>query len=109
MVSLMHVNNEIGTVLDLERVGIICNEHQVLFHRYRKSVGKVRIDLQAVHANFIVASAHKFHGPKGVGFAFIRKTPITTSFHGGEQEKGLRRNRGFTSNCRNGQGLVSIP
>jgi cysteine desulfurase len=54
-----------------------------------QSVGKVRIDLQAVHANFIVASAHKFHGPKGVGFAFIRKL-ITTSFHGGEQEKGLR-------------------
>jgi cysteine desulfurase len=74
MVSLMHVNNEIGTVLDLERVGIICNEHQVLFHSDTvQSVGKVRIDLQAVHANFCVASAHKFHGPKGVGFAFIRK------------------------------------
>jgi cysteine desulfurase len=92
MVSLMHVNNEIGTVLDLERVGIICNEHQVLFHSDTvQSVGKVRIDLQAVHANFIVASAHKFHGPKGVGFAFIRKNSgLQPLFHGGEQEKGLR-------------------
>jgi cysteine desulfurase len=46
--------------------------------------------LQAVHANFIVASAHKFHGPKGVGFAFIRKNSDYNLFHGGEQEKGLR-------------------
>jgi cysteine desulfurase len=89
MVSLMHVNNEIGTVLDLEREGIICNEHQVLFHLDTvQSVGKVRIDLQAVHANFIVASAHKFHGPKGVGFAFIRKNLITTSFMVASKKKG---------------------
>jgi cysteine desulfurase len=52
-----------------------------------------------------VASAHKFHGPKGVGFAFIRKNSDYNLFHGGEQEKATCRNRGFTSNCRNGQGL----
>jgi len=92
LVSLMHVNNEIGTVLDLERVGIICKEHQVLFHSDTvQSVGKIGIDLQSVHADFIVASAHKFHGPKGVGFAFVRKNSgLQPLFHGGEQEKGLR-------------------
>ena len=92
LVSLMHVNNEIGTVLDLERVGVICREHNVLFHSDTvQSIGKKTIDLQVVSADFIVASAHKFHGPKGVGFAFIRKNSgLQPLFHGGEQEKGLR-------------------
>ena len=92
LVSLMHVNNEIGTVLDLERVGVICKEHQVLFHSDTvQSVGKMAIDLQVVAADFIVASAHKFHGPKGVGFAFVRKNSgLQPLFHGGEQEKGVR-------------------
>lgn len=92
LVSLMHVNNEIGTVLDIAKIGIICKEHQVLFHSDTvQSVGKTGIDLQVVHADFIVASAHKFHGPKGVGFAFVRKNSgLQPLFHGGEQEKGLR-------------------
>ena len=92
LVSLMHVNNEIGTVLDLERVGVICKEHQVLFHSDTvQSVGKMAIDLQVIAADFIVASAHKFHGPKGVGFAFVRKNSgLQPLFHGGEQEKGVR-------------------
>ena len=92
LVSLMHVNNEIGTVLDIERVGVICKEHQVLFHSDTvQSVGKMAIDLQVIAADFIVASAHKFHGPKGVGFAFVRKNSgLQPLFHGGEQEKGVR-------------------
>lgn len=92
LVSLMHVNNEIGTVLDLERVGVICKEHQVLFHSDTvQSIGKMSLDLQVIHADFIVASAHKFHGPKGVGFAFVRKNSgLQPFFHGGQQEKGLR-------------------
>ena len=92
LVSLMHVNNEIGTVLDLERVGVICKEHQVLFHSDTvQSIGKMAIDLQSIAADFIVASAHKFHGPKGVGFAFVRKNSgLQPLFHGGEQEKGVR-------------------
>ncbi|KIA86374.1 cysteine desulfurase family protein [Flavobacterium sp. AED] len=92
LVSLMHVNNETGTVLDLDRVGLICQEHNVLFHSDTvQSVGKTTIDLQALPINFIVASAHKFHGPKGVGFAFIRKNSgLQPLFFGGEQEKGLR-------------------
>jgi cysteine desulfurase len=92
LVSLMHVNNETGTVLDLERIGRICQEHNVLFHSDTvQSIGKTTIDLKAIPVDFIVASAHKFHGPKGVGFAFIRKNSgLQPLFFGGEQEKGLR-------------------
>ncbi|RTY85644.1 cysteine desulfurase family protein [Flavobacterium sp. RSP15] len=92
LVSLMHVNNEIGTVLDLERISRICQEHSALFHSDTvQSIGKTGIDLQNLSIDFIVASAHKFHGPKGVGFAFIRKNSgMQPLFFGGEQEKGLR-------------------
>jgi cysteine desulfurase len=92
VVSLMHVNNEIGTVLDLERISRICHEHSALFHSDTvQSIGKTEIDLQKLSVDFIVASAHKFHGPKGVGFAFIRKNSgLQPLFFGGEQEKGLR-------------------
>ncbi|OCB75496.1 cysteine desulfurase family protein [Flavobacterium crassostreae] len=92
LVSLMHVNNEVGTVLDLERVAQICKEHAVLFHSDTvQSIGKLPLDLQKIPIDFIVASAHKFHGPKGVGFAFVRKnTALQPLFYGGEQEKGLR-------------------
>lgn len=92
LVSLMHVNNETGTVLDLERIGRICQEHNVLFHSDTvQSIGKTIIDLQKIPVDFIVASAHKFHGPKGAGFAFIRKNSgLQPLFFGGEQEKGLR-------------------
>ena len=92
LVSLMHVNNETGVVLDLERVSQICQEHHALFHSDTvQSVGKAILDLQKVPIDFIVSSAHKFHGPKGVGFAFIRKNSgLQPLFFGGEQEKGLR-------------------
>ena len=92
LVSLMHVNNEIGTVLDLAEIAQICKQHSVYFHSDTvQSVGKMEMDLQEIPVDFIVASAHKFHGPKGIGFAFIRKgTPINPIFHGGEQEKGIR-------------------
>lgn len=92
LVSLMHVNNEVGTVLDLARVGQICKEHNVLFHSDTvQSIGKEVLDLQEIPIDFIVASAHKFHGPKGVGFAFVRKNSgLQPMFFGGEQEKGLR-------------------
>ena len=92
LVSLMHVNNEIGVVLDLERIAIICKEHKALFHSDTvQSVGKTEIDLKALPIDFISASAHKFHGPKGIGFAFIRKNSgLQPLLLGGEQEKGMR-------------------
>ncbi len=92
IVSLMHVNNETGTVLDLNRVGVICKQYNALFHSDTiQSVGKTEIDLQNTPVDFIVASAHKFHGPKGVGFAYIRKNSgLQPLIFGGEQEKGLR-------------------
>ena len=92
LVSLMHVNNEIGTVLDLEKVGRLCKQYKVLFHSDTvQSIGKTEIDLQKTEVDFIVASAHKFHGPKGIGFAFIRRNSgLQPLIFGGEQEKGLR-------------------
>ena len=92
LVSLMHVNNEIGTVLDLEEIAKICKQHSVYFHSDTvQSVGKMELDFQKIPVDFMVASAHKFHGPKGIGFAFIRKgTAVNSIFHGGEQEKGIR-------------------
>jgi cysteine desulfurase len=92
LVSLMHVNNEIGTVLDVEKVGRICEQHNALFHSDMvQSVGKLEIDLQHLPIDFMVASAHKFHGPKGVGFAYVKKNSgLQPLFFGGEQEKGLR-------------------
>ena len=92
LVSLMHVNNEVGVVLDLERIVIICKEHNALFHSDTvQSVGKTEIDLKALPIDFISASAHKFHGPKGIGFAFIRKNSgLQPLLLGGEQEKGMR-------------------
>ncbi|PXY40732.1 cysteine desulfurase [Flavobacterium cheongpyeongense] len=92
IVSLMHVNNETGAILDIDRVGVICKQYNALFHSDTvQSVGKTEIDLQKTPVDFIVASAHKFHGPKGVGFAFIRKNSgLQPLFFGGEQEKGLR-------------------
>ena len=92
LVSLMHVNNETGTVLDLDRVSLICKQYNALFHSDTvQSVGKTEIDLQKTPVDFILASAHKFHGPKGIGFAFIRKNSgLQPLLFGGEQEKGLR-------------------
>ena len=92
LVSLMHVNNETGAILEIEKIARICKQHLAFFHTDTvQSVGKLKIDVQTVSIDFLVASAHKFHGPKGVGFAFIRKGLLVNPiFFGGEQEKGLR-------------------
>ena len=92
LVSLMHLNNEIGNILPLKEVATLCKEKGAYFHSDTvQSVGHYSIDLQEIPVDFITASAHKFHGPKGVGFAFIRKGIVLHSIiTGGEQEKGLR-------------------
>ena len=92
LVTLMHINNEIGTILDLEYVANLCKKHNVLFHSDTvQSVGHYPLDLSKIPIDFLAASAHKFHGPKGVGFAFVRSgfglQPIIT---GGTQERGCR-------------------
>jgi cysteine desulfurase len=92
IVSLMHVNNETGCMMDMERVGHLCATHNALFHCDTvQSVGKTEFNLHELPVDFIVASAHKFHGPKGIGFAYIKKNRlIQPMLFGGEQEKGLR-------------------
>ncbi|MGB0878986.1 MAG: cysteine desulfurase family protein [Polaribacter sp.] len=92
LVSLMYVNNEIGTLLPIDKVPDLCKKHDALFHSDTvQAIGHYTIDLQQTAIDFMVASAHKFHGPKGVGFAFFRKGfGILPMFHGGDQEKGAR-------------------
>ena len=92
LVTLMHVNNEIGNKLDLKRVAVLCKSNNALFHSDTvQSVGHYKLDLQEIPIDYLAASAHKFHGPKGVGFAFIRKNSgLRASIFGGEQERGLR-------------------
>lgn len=92
LVSLMHVNNEIGNLLDIKQVAKLCKENNALFHSDSvQSVGHYKLDLQEIPVDFLAASAHKFHGPKGVGFAFIRKgSGLKPLIFGGEQERGYR-------------------
>ncbi|MBU2949258.1 cysteine desulfurase [Tamlana agarivorans] len=92
LVSLMHINNEIGNILDLKRVSNLCQANNALFHTDAvQSVGHYYIDLQTIPIDFISASAHKFHGPKGIGFVFIKKNSgLKPIIIGGEQERGLR-------------------
>ena len=92
LVTLMYVNNEIGNLLDVGRVGALCKEHSALFHSDTvQSVGHFKMDMQELTMDFFSAAAHKFHGPKGVGFSFVRKqTQIKPFILGGAQERGLR-------------------
>ncbi|MCB0399187.1 MAG: cysteine desulfurase [Winogradskyella sp.] len=92
IVSLMHVNNEIGNILDIEHVTRLCKEKKALFHSdCVQSVGHFKLDLKEIPIDFFAASAHKFHGPKGVGFCFVRKeSGLKPLIFGGEQERGHR-------------------
>ena len=92
LVSLMHVNNEIGNLINIEHVANLCRMYDALFHSdCVQSVGHFYMDLNQIPIDFLAASAHKFHGPKGVGFAFIRKdSGLKPLIFGGEQERGYR-------------------
>jgi cysteine desulfurase len=92
LVSFMMINNEIGNLLPINKIVDLCKKNNALFHSDTvQAIGHYKIDLQATMVDFIVASAHKFHGPKGVGFAFFRKGfGILPMLHGGDQEKGAR-------------------
>ena len=92
LVSLMHINNEIGNILDIQKVAILCKDNNALFHSDTvQSLGHYHIDVKKTPIDFLVASAHKFHGPKGVGFTFIRKNSgLKSLITGGTQERGIR-------------------
>ncbi|WP_405567892.1 cysteine desulfurase family protein [Polaribacter sp. Asnod6-C07] len=92
LVSLMHINNEIGSILPVDEICRICKKYDALFHSDTvQAIGHYHLDLQKAPIDFIVASAHKFHGPKGVGFAYFKKGfGILPMLHGGDQERGAR-------------------
>lgn len=92
LVSLMHANNEIGNVLDIDAVGNLCEKYGALFHSDTvQTMGHFPIDVQKTKVHFLTCGAHKFHGPKGVGFLFkSEKLKIHALIHGGAQERNLR-------------------
>ena len=104
LVSLMHINNEIGTMIDLDEIGHICNNSNALFHSDTvQTIGHFPLDLSSINIDFLTCSAHKFHGPKGVGFVYINeKNKAFPLIEGGEQERGMR---GGTESTHNIYGL----
>ncbi len=92
LVSLMWVNNELGSILDIEKVSLLCQENEsLLMCDAVQGIGHYELDLQKIKVDFITASAHKFHGPKGVGFLYAKKgIYLKPILHGASQEHGLR-------------------
>jgi len=92
LVTLVHANNEIGNLLDIDKVGELCKENNALFHSDTvQSMAHLPLDFSKANLDFASCSAHKFHGPKGIGFAYIRHSTGLKSFIvGGGQERGLR-------------------
>lgn len=104
LVSIMAANNETGTITDLQSIGKICAEKNVLFHTDAvQAIGATKIDVRDMHIDLLSASAHKFHGPKGVGFLYVKAgIPIDNLIHGGNQERGRR------SGTENVAGIVGL-
>ena len=92
LVSLMHANNEIGTRIDLDGIGALCREHGALFHSDTvQTMGHYAFDLSTLPVDFITCAAHKFHGPKGVGFLYMRSgAGLKPMILGGSQERNMR-------------------
>lgn len=92
LVTLMHANNEIGNLMDLEKAAAICQDHQAIFHCDTvQTVGHYPLDLKKIHLHFINAAGHKFHGPKGVGILYVNEQiKIHPLMHGGSQERNMR-------------------
>lgn len=92
LVSLMHANNEIGTRIDLEAIGSLCRSYGALFHSDTvQTMGHYRFDLEKLPVDFITCAAHKFHGPKGIGFLYMRSgAGLKPMIIGGSQERNMR-------------------
>ena len=92
LVTVMYANNEIGTIQPVREIGAICRAHQIPFHTDAvQAAGPLAIDVQTENIDYLSASAHKFHGPKGVGFLYARKgAPLTPLINGGAQERNRR-------------------
>ena len=105
LVSLMHANNEISTILPLKKVAQMCRKYGAYFHSDTvQTIGHYPFDLHDLDIDFIACSAHKFHGPKGIGFLYVnKKTKISALIHGGAQERGMR---GGTENIAGIVGLA---
>ena len=105
MVSLMHSNNEIGTMIDLDKIGEICQKYDALFHTDTvQTIGYFPIDVSKSNISFLAGSSHKFHGPKGCGFIYINgNNQIKPFIQGGAQERDMR---GGTENIHGIVGLA---
>ncbi len=92
LVTLMHANNELGNITDIQAVGKLCKQYGAVYHADTvQTVGHYPIDLRELDVHFITASSHKFHGPKGAGILFMRSgTKIDPYIHGGGQERNMR-------------------
>ena len=91
-VSIMHANNEVGVIQDIKKIGLICQNYNAIFHSDTvQTIGHYNIDLQKINIDFLAASAHKFHGPKGIGFIYISdNVKISPFIIGGAQERNMR-------------------